>query len=50
MSQEHCWAEGKDKNEPCWGKISTSEDYPGVYTFWCEGHGHPEDKQEYKKK
>ena len=42
-----CWADGRP-DEPCWGNLGVSEDYPGMYLHFCEGHGHPEDKQGYK--
>lgn len=47
----HCWKFGSKEynpSEPCWGEISVSEDYPGEYTHFCEGHGHPEDNKPYK--
>lgn len=45
---DRCWAYGKIPAQPCWGKMSVSEDYPGILVFWCEGHGHPEDEQPYR--
>ena len=47
-----CWKQDCEYNpkEPCWGQISVSEDYPGEYTHYCEGHGHYDDKQAYKCK
>ena len=43
-----CWASGKSTDEPCWGVIGVSEDYPGIYMHFCQGHGHPEDNQPYQ--
>lgn len=48
-----CWKfEGRDYNpdEPCWGEIGVSEDYPSFYVHFCEGHGHPDDGEPYKHK
>jgi hypothetical protein len=42
-----CWAEGRVPTEPCWGHLYVSEDYPGMYTHYCEGHGHYEDNDPY---
>jgi hypothetical protein len=44
---ERCWAFGKNPLEPCWGKINVSEDFPGTYTHFCDGHGHYEDAKPY---
>jgi hypothetical protein len=46
----NCWAKDdpKRRDEPCWGEMGVSEDYPGVYTHFCEGHGHFEDNNPYK--
>ncbi len=44
-----CWADGRP-GEPCWGALGVSEDYPGMYLHFCEGHGHPEDKEPYRPK
>ena len=45
----YCWKHNDNPNEPCWGRISVSEEYPGEYTHFCEGHGYPGDNQPYKK-
>lgn len=45
--KQHCWAQGKNGAEPCWGRLYVSEDYPGMYTHYCDGHGHPEDRDPY---
>lgn len=42
-----CWADGRPE-EPFWGAIGVSEDYPGDFMHFCEGHGHPEDKEQYR--
>lgn len=47
---EKCWACGLNPNEPCWGEIMISEDYPGEYTYYCEGHGHMDDREPYRRK
>ena len=43
-----CWAYNKKPEEPCWGSIHVSEDYPGAYTHYCDGHGHFEDGKSYR--
>lgn len=51
----HCWKYGNkvdllgvyNPDEPCCGHMNVTEDYPGEYTYFCDGHGHFEDDQEY---
>lgn len=45
-----CWAvfDPDRAHERCWGDMGVSEDYPGSYTHFCEGHGHFEDREPYK--
>ena len=54
-----CWVqELKDDDDPgeqvrpgpCSGEMRVVEDYPGVYTHFCSGHGHPEDPLERQAK
>lgn len=38
-----CWHRRIDSS-PCSGELKVSEDYPDIWTHFCEGHGHPEDQ------
>ena len=49
MDTTNCWGFGIKDDEPCWGEMHCSEDHPGIYSFWCDGHDHPEDYTEYRK-
>lgn len=44
---EVCWA-ARDTaiTTLCSGEMNVSEDFPGTYTHFCDGHGHYEDLAE----
>jgi hypothetical protein len=42
----YCWkyeSEDYDFKDPCSGHMHVTEDYPGMYTYFCDKHGHPDD-------
>ena len=38
-----------DFEEPCWGQVNITENYPGLYVYFCEGHEGFTENQPYKK-
>lgn len=47
MQSAQCWASGRIPGQPCWGDMHISQDSPGVYFYWCDGHGHEQDHRQY---
>ena len=50
MHGGHCWKYMSDDynvEEHCHGQMNVSEDHPGEYTYFCDGHGHYEDQKPY---